>query len=305
MWRSNRKASIVDEETFFQAINTYEIVTRADPNTASHLQRMLRNAALYQMAKDDPAAFDVTQVRTVCIRGIGFSHPEQFLSQAPVQGPPPDPKAQAAMLSAQADMMDSQTKAQELQHTIQNSGVEDQNRDQDRTAKLAVANAGIQKEKIVAAAQLDHDKVAGSQKILSDQIKGHLDRQRDAQQQAADQAHEMRSQASQQIHEQTMQSGQQLHEARTQAMGQTHEAGLQGQQQQHDMANQGADRQMQMGMAAMKPPAMPGRSGKAAGGPVKSPRFLKTPYGIARRAPDGKHYVKHPKTGQYFRIERR
>jgi hypothetical protein len=303
MWRSNRRASIVDEETFFEAINTYEIVTRADPNTASHLQRMLRNAALYQMAKDDPTAFNVTQVRTVCIRGIGFSHPDQFLNNNPTPGPPPDPKAQAAMLSAQADMMDSQTKAQELQHTIQNAGIEDQSRARDQSTKLAVANAGIQKEKLVADTQLMHDKVAGSQKLLSDQVKGHLDRQRDAQQQAADQAHEMRMNAATQIHEQTMQAGQQQHEARTQATTQSHEAGLQGQQQQHDMASQGADQQLQMGMAAMKPPPAPSRAGKAAGGKVEP--FLKTPYGLARRARDGNHYVKHPKTGQYFRVERR
>jgi hypothetical protein len=206
-----------DESLFLQAINENQIVTRADPNTASHLQRMLRNAALYQMAKDDPASFNVTQVRTVCIRGIGYSNPQQFLNQNPT-GPPPDPKAIAAQTSAQADMIDAQSKAQEIQHQISQSGVEDQNRDQDRQAKLQVADAGIQKEKIVAAAQLDHDRVSGSQKILSDQIKGHLDRQSDAQQQAADQAHDFRQQAFKQQHEAQQQGGQQTHERMMQAL---------------------------------------------------------------------------------------
>jgi hypothetical protein len=200
-----------DENLFLQAINENQIVTRADPNTASHLQRMLRNAALYQMAKDDPASFNVTQVRTICIRGIGFANPQQFLNQNP-SGPPPDPKAIAAQTSAEADMIDAQSKAQQIQHQISQSSVEDQNRDQDRQAKLAVANAGIQKEKIVAAAQLDHDKVSGSQKLLSDQVKSHLDRQADAQQQSADQMHDMRMQSIKQSHEQQQQVGQQTHE---------------------------------------------------------------------------------------------
>jgi hypothetical protein len=254
-----------DEQLFLQAINQNQIVTRADPNTASHLQRMLRNAALYQMAKDDPASFNVTQVRTICIRGIGFANPQQFLNQNP-SGPPPDPKAIAAQTSAQADMIDAQSKAQEIQHDIQQSSVEDQNRDQDRQAKLAVANAGIQKEKIVAAAQLDHDKVSGSQKILSDQVKGHLDRQADAQQQSADQIHDMRMASMKQSHEQQQQVGDQTHERM---------------------------------MNALQPPAAP--PGRAKGGRVEADEYP-TPFGIAKKAPDGHHYIRHPRTGQYFLI---
>jgi hypothetical protein len=256
-----------DEQLFLQAINENQIVTRADPNTASHLQRMLRNAALYQMAKDDPASFNVTQVRTICIRGIGFSNPQQFLNQNP-QGPPPDPKAIAAQTSAQADLIDAQSKAQEVQHDMQQSQVEDQNRDQDRQAKLAVANAGIQKEKIVAAAQLDHDKVAGSQKLLSDQVKSHLDRQADAQQQSADQMHDMRMESMKQSHEQQQQVGQQTHERM---------------------------------MNALQPPQHPG-FGRAAGGRVED--MLDTPLGRARRAPDGHHYVQG-QDGKYWRIRRK
>jgi hypothetical protein len=260
-----------DESLFLQAINENQIVTRADPNTASHLQRMLRNAALYQMAKDDPASFNVTQVRTICIRGIGFSNPQQFLNMNP-QAPPPDPKAIAAQTSAQADLLDSQTKAATAQHDIQNSAIENQNRQQDNQTKLQVASAGIQKEKIIAASQLDHDKVQGSQKILSDQVKGHLDRQRDAQAQAADQAHDLTMQAADHQHEASQQQGEQLHERMT---------------------------------AALTPPdrpAPPTPEGRASGGRID---HLDTPYGRARRARDGQFYVKHPRTGQYFRISKR
>ena len=93
LYRHQKPSAVVawDDDLVIKALNTYQIVTRADPNTASHLQRMLRNAALYMMAKDDPAAFKLDQVRQVCIRGIGYANPDQFLEENP-QPPPPDPK---------------------------------------------------------------------------------------------------------------------------------------------------------------------------------------------------------------------
>jgi hypothetical protein len=45
------------------------------------------------------------------------------------------------------------------------------------------------------------------------------------------------------------------------------------------------------------------RQKRASGGSVHD--GIDTPYGHARRAPDGHFYVQHPKTGQYFKITRR
>jgi hypothetical protein len=97
-WRSaKRRAWNWDSEVFLQAINSNEIVTRADPNTASHLQRMLRNAALYQMAKDEPPAFNVLSIRFIDSASGSQSGP---VLEPDALRPLPDPKAQAAMLPA-------------------------------------------------------------------------------------------------------------------------------------------------------------------------------------------------------------
>jgi hypothetical protein len=74
-WRANQRTSW-DWETddFLHAITRSEIVTRADPNTASHLQRMLRNAALYHMKKNQPSAIKLLTNPPIFISGIGFSN---------------------------------------------------------------------------------------------------------------------------------------------------------------------------------------------------------------------------------------
>ena len=108
---------------------------------------MLRNAALYQMAKDEPGAFNVTKIRQVCIRGIGFANPDQYLNANP-QPPPPDPKAQAAMIAAQAQMLDAQAKQGQLQLDANNAPLEAQGKQMDAQAKIQTAQLGLQKQQL-------------------------------------------------------------------------------------------------------------------------------------------------------------
>jgi hypothetical protein len=41
----------------------------------------------------------------------------------------------------------------------------------------------------------------------------------------------------------------------------------------------------------------------AGAGALASPQSVSTPFGQAKRAPDGNHYVQHPKTGKYLRVK--
>jgi hypothetical protein len=159
-WRFNKKpANAWDEAQLLQALDDYEIVPQADPNTASHLQRVSRNAALYQLAKDNPQAFDQHEIYVTCIKGIGYGQPDQFLAKNPA-GPAPDPKAQAALIGAQADMLDAQNKASELAFRAKNSAVEDANRDKDRDADLQIAQAKLETERLIHGTGLVADHVA-------------------------------------------------------------------------------------------------------------------------------------------------
>jgi hypothetical protein len=62
---------------------------------------------------------------------------------------------------------------------------------------------------------------------------------------------------------------------------------------QGEQQNQGKLQQIK---ATPKP--KPAAQKRATGGRVT------TPFGEAEQAPDGHHYVRHPRTGQYFRVKR-
>jgi hypothetical protein len=145
LWRfSKRRPNQEMQQKLTVALQNYNLVPRADPNTSSEIQRQMRVQALTAMAEKDPGAFNIRKIEEIAVRALKFA-PADVMNQDP-QGPPPDPEAQAKLLAAQADLQDSQTKAAELQFRTQNSTVEDQNRDLDRQADIKVAQLGVQKE---------------------------------------------------------------------------------------------------------------------------------------------------------------
>lgn len=315
-----------DDGLLVKALNTYNIVTRADPNTASHLQRMLRNAALYQMAKDDPTAFKVTRIRQVCIRGIGFANPDQYLETNPQQ-PPPSPKDQAAQTTAQAALLDAQAKQGQLQLDARNAPMEAQARQMDAQAKIQSAHAGVQKQQLATKTATMQSRNEAMKPAMEER-----GRQHEAQQNEADRATEVLKQQMQQAHEMRLAGIEQQGDMRKASMehqgrlaevgakhqtevakaGMEHEGRMQEAHLQHQTAmEQGAqDQQTNLAqgaqqhrgkleeIAATPRPAPGGAQRRAAGGRVM------TPFGEARLAPDGHHYVKHPISGQYFRVKK-
>ena len=297
-----------DQQLFLQAINENQIVTKADPNTASHLQRMLRNAALYQMAKDDPASFNVKRIRQVCIRGIGFADPDQYLSQNPA-GPPPDPKAQADQMSAQADLIDAQAKAAQVQHDIQFGGTDAAEAQQANQTKLQVASMNVQKEKLIADSQERQTNV----RAQSDMAQTHAEHVHEATSQARDHGHERALAqhdamhdalvtAATQQHEQTMGAQDRQHEAQQNVVQLQHEGIQSDQDRQHEQQQNANQQATQTHIAAMRPPPASPRRAHAAGGPVGD--VLDTPMGPARRAPDGHHYVRG-QDGRHWRVRKK
>jgi hypothetical protein len=353
LYRHQKPSAVVqwDDDLVVKALNTYQIVTRADPNTASHLQRMLRNAALYMMAKDDPAAFDLTTIRRVCIRGIGFANPDQFLNQNP-QPQPPSPKDEAALTTAQAALLDAQAKQGQLQLDAKNAPMEAQARQLDATAKIQAAHAGVQKQQLATH--------TASLQARNEQMKPAMEqagRQHESQENAADRqtelikeqmkhAHEMRLAGVEQQGE--MQKANLDHQGRLAEVGAKHQtevakAGMEqqgrmqeaqfghqaalaeGQQAHHAALAEGAQQGAQQHQTAMAQGAMQRDTSLAQGEqqnqgklqqikatPKPKPAAQKratggrvtTPFGEAEQAPDGHHYVRHPRTGQYFRVKR-
>jgi hypothetical protein len=110
-----------DEQTFLQALDDCDLIPQADPNTASHTQRLMKIMALKQLAASNPGMYDPIAIDTEALKAMGWSNPEQFLAPKSAQANPPPEliQAQALMqtnqMKAQASMMDAQTKAHAAQ----------------------------------------------------------------------------------------------------------------------------------------------------------------------------------------------
>src|SRR5258708_6924 len=250
---------------------------------------MLRNAALYQMAKDDPPAFNVVKLRPTCIRGIGFADPAQCPNQNP-NPPPPDPKAQAAQMEAQADLIDAQAKAAQTQHDIQFGGTDAASDAQDRQNKLDVAKIGLQKEQIIADSQERQTNTRAQSDVATTHVQGvqdatsqardhphekqlgQQDHMHEALMTAAGQQHDQQLNSQDQAHEANMGQQEQAHDAAQTQLGQQHEAAMGAQQQEHDAAQGEAQASTQVKIAKMKPKPAAGGAKKPA---ARKPRAKK------------------------------
>jgi hypothetical protein len=213
-WQRNRRPALQwDEQTFLQALNDCELIPQADPNTASHAQRVMKIMALKQLQAAQPSLYDPIAIDRAALQAIGFNNPEQFMAPQQAQASPPpemiqaqaqmrqgDIMAQAAKTSADARMLDAQTKARvaglaggEKHHGItpaelrlkaasevtkarqidfqhQRTVVEDRNRDQDRMAKIE-----IEKMKLAADAAREQRQHQHEQHMHQrDQIAQHI-----------------------------------------------------------------------------------------------------------------------------------
>jgi hypothetical protein len=150
-WRANRKpAGDWTETTFLSALDDADLVPQADPNTASHTQRMMKVMALKQLQAASPQLYDPIAIDMAAIKAIGWSNPEQFFAPPEAQGATPpemlerQAKAQNDGKRADASMLNAQTAAQSAQidaHIKLQKAQEEARRADER---LAIEKANLQ-----------------------------------------------------------------------------------------------------------------------------------------------------------------
>jgi hypothetical protein len=128
-WQRNRTPAYEwDEATFLKALDNYELVPQADPNTASHTQRVMKVMALKQLQAAQPGLYDPIAIDTAALHAIGWSNPQQFMLPPHAQGKPTpemmemQATAQNDSMRAQATMIDAQSRAQKTQADIAQGG---------------------------------------------------------------------------------------------------------------------------------------------------------------------------------------
>jgi len=125
-WQRLRKPSYPwDEKSFVTAIDDVDLVPQADPNTASHTQRLMKVMALKQMQASNPSLYDPIAIDIASLKAIGWSNPEQFMAPPEAQGATPPElikeqvKAQNDTKRADATVMDAQTRARVAEAKVQ------------------------------------------------------------------------------------------------------------------------------------------------------------------------------------------
>lgn len=125
-WQRNNQPSLQwDEQTFLHALENCNLVPQADPNTASHGQRVMKIMALKQLQQANPAMYDPIAIDTAALQTIGWSNPSQFFAPQQAQQQPPPELIQAMskmkndQTMAEAKMMTAQAKVAETQAKIQ------------------------------------------------------------------------------------------------------------------------------------------------------------------------------------------
>lgn len=123
-WKRNKAlASQWDEAKFLKALDDYDLIPQADPNTASHLQRMMKAAALGDLAVQFPNLVDPLAVMRIRLRALDYS-PEQIMPPPEKVGEltPEQQQAQAETAAKKQDsdarMLTAQTDAQKAQADV-------------------------------------------------------------------------------------------------------------------------------------------------------------------------------------------
>ena len=215
-WKRNRKLAYPwDEETFIKALDDFDLVPQADPNTASATMRFMKIQALKALQAANPSMYDPIAIDTAAIQAIGYSNPEQFFVPMSAMGKPPPElqkeqaetqakvttaaarasldaakakeiianigkpeKGEAAqqqptnvdLITAQAKMLDSQTKARQVQAQFQEDRMESAARAADRRSQENIAALEFKKDHLSDLMDLAKEQLSAHADVVKTQV---------------------------------------------------------------------------------------------------------------------------------------
>lgn len=141
-WRFNpRTTAPWREQQFLRALDDCDIVPAADPNTPSHMHRIMVAVAVKQLQAANPTLYDPKAVDRRILSMIRLSNPDELFAQQPPpampQAPPIDPARMAEVqIKGQQQQQEHQARLAELQQDAQN-----QERERQAKAQMAVVES--------------------------------------------------------------------------------------------------------------------------------------------------------------------
>jgi hypothetical protein len=151
-----------------QALNDYDFVPRSDPNTPSHIHRLMKAVAKLQMAQSaPPGVFNMHEIYANCLEILGDKDTSRFLlPQPPAGAPPPPPSPQE--IAARAKMIDAQTKATTATGTLQNKSKELDIKAAQQKSDEGIANTKLAAELVIHAHDAEKERAELGLKVARD-----------------------------------------------------------------------------------------------------------------------------------------
>lgn len=209
LWRHNKKSKVLKvlmqeagmgpiadaqeqaeerhHQFFVAALNDAELVPAADPNTSSQTERYMKVVAMRQMALTNPM-LDLNAIDERALTVMGIDDPQSYFKPANPAATPPDPRmlsGQAALITAQTRVQDSQLKGVETQAKIQQTNQELANKTREIDAREKIAALGVARAMVV---HKDESQLK-QQGFAADQYHQEADRSQDHYHKEQDRAH--------------------------------------------------------------------------------------------------------------------
>jgi len=136
-----------DERAFLTALDNAAIVPKADPNTPSHLHRIMKGMAMVQLDKAYQGVFNSREIAVRAARMIGVEDVDSLL-MPPQQGQPPNPQLMELAAKAQAEQ--SKREAQQQDNIVKLKLQQNESADQaaERENRLKIAELHLQETMI-------------------------------------------------------------------------------------------------------------------------------------------------------------
>lgn len=217
-----------NKEKLLTALSRCDIVPVSDPNTPTKMHRIMKSVSLVQMAQMAPTIIDPRKTAEEGIRSLGYGDPDAFLLPPIAPGQQQDPKSEAALLGAHADMQDAQTKAKQLEFQIKNASTNDTNRDKDRQSKEKIAELNMKKEAVIHASRLQADLHKHASQLQANQQQAAADRAAQMQMAREKAGHAAAVHGTGLISDHMLQGNQHMHEAVQKALDIAHQQQMPG-----------------------------------------------------------------------------
>ena len=167
-WERCKKPSLQwNEQVLIAALDDCELVPQADPNTASHAQRVMKVMAMKQLQGANPAMYNARAVDTAVLQAMGWNNPEQFFVPFNPFAPPP-PEVQSIMAEMAVKQQDAATRAKLADAKIAEMAMQAGQGGQGGDAPLDVTKIG---ELLLKKQDLDIKAKQAEAKMLYDQAK--------------------------------------------------------------------------------------------------------------------------------------